>query len=129
MRRPLWWRVDFARSLLTEARELQGSAKRLAADMHLEYEAHGETELDALLRRIGRTRAELRAAGKSAEWKIAVAAALKARTTGTNPWLSRQLHAGSRGEVGRKVAAWLRTPNPKLLRKLGLKHTSHNRTP
>jgi REP element-mobilizing transposase RayT len=121
--------VDFARSLLTEAREFQGSAKRLAADMHFEYEAHWETELDALLRRIGRTRAELRAAGKSAEWKIALAAALKARTTATNPWLSRQLHAGSRREVGRKVAAWLRAPNPKLLRKLGLKHTPHNPTP
>jgi hypothetical protein len=121
--------ADFAQSPLKEARELQGSAKRLAAARHADYEAHWQAELDALLRCLGRTPTELRTTGKSVERKIALTAAPKARTTATNPWLSQPLQAGSRREVGRKVAAWLRAPNPKLLHQLGLNHTPHNPTP
>ena len=39
---------------------------------------------------------------------LALAAALKARTTATNRWLGAALHLGSLHEVSRKVAAWTR---------------------
>ena len=121
--------AEFAKSLIAEARELQGSSKRLAADMRLEYEAHWQAELEVLLRRLGRSVDDLPSTGKSADWKVALAAALKTRTTVTNRWLSLHLHVGNRYEVGRKVAAWRREPDAKLLRRLGLEPTPHNPTP
>ena len=121
--------AEFAQSLIAEARELQGSAKHLATEMCTEYEAHWQTELEALLQRLDRTLADLPSAGKSVEWKVALAAALKIRTTVTNRWLSHHLHVGNRHEIGRKVAAWRRAPDIKLLRLLGLDPTPHNPTP
>ena len=55
------------------------------------------------------------------EWKLAVAAMLKRRTTATNRWLAESLHMGNMYEVSRKVAAWMaaeavgtmKTPNHK----------------
>lgn len=119
---------EFARRLITEAQELQGDVRRLISDMRAEYEAHWQAELDALLRRLDRTLADLHASGKSAEWKVALAAALKSRTTVTNRWLSQHLHLGNRHEIGRKVAAWRRSPDPELLRRLDIP-TPHNPAP
>jgi putative transposase len=120
--------ADFARSLIEEDRALRAGAKRSIADMRAEYEAHWQAELLSLLRRLRRSSADLAVSGKSVEWKVALAAALKIRTTVTNQWLGENLHVGNRHEIGRKVAAWLRSPNPALARKLCLP-TPHNPTP
>ena len=121
--------AETARELMAENRTLQAGAKRLIADMRVEYEAHWHAELLVLLRRLRRSPTELMESGKSVEWKVALAAALKARTTVTNQWLSENLHLGNRHEIGRKVAAWRRTPSPALARKLGVSPTPHNPTP
>jgi hypothetical protein len=63
-----------------------------------------------VLRKLRRKPAELAQAGKSTDWKLAAAAALKARTTVTNRWLATTLHMGNLHEVSRKVAAWSRQP-------------------
>ena len=65
--------------------------------------------------RLGRSPAELAAAGKSAPWKLALAAGLKARTTVTKHWLSENIRMGSLNEVSRKVSAWTRRPDPAFL--------------
>ncbi|MBL9213852.1 MAG: hypothetical protein JNG83_00100, partial [Opitutaceae bacterium] len=65
-------------------------------------------------------RAELQSDRKSAGWKVALAAALKTRTTATNRWLGETLHMGGLHEVSRQVGAWLRQPDPALQKKLGL---------
>jgi hypothetical protein len=41
---------------------------------------------------------------KSAPWKVAIAAHLKAATTVTNPWLAAQLHMGAPEGVSRYVS-------------------------
>ncbi len=121
---------EFARALMAENRELRVNAGRLVADMKEAYEAQWQSELAILLARLRRTEADLHASGKSAEWKVALAAVLKARTTVTNPWLSRHLYLGNRHEIGRKVAAWWRAPKPALLALLEPKKpTPHNPTP
>lgn len=121
--------ADFGRELIAENRTLQAGAKRLIAEMRAEYEAHWHAELLVLLRRLRRSPTELRESGKSVEWKIALAAALKIRTTATNQWLSENLRMGNRHEIGRKVAAWRRAPSQALARKLRIVPTPHNPTP
>ena len=80
----------------------------MAAETRFTQEALWQEALTEQLGKLGRTTAELAATGKSAEWKLALAAALKARTTATNRWLGAALHLGSLHEVSRKVAAWTR---------------------
>lgn len=109
---------EFAKAMVRENRELVGKGRRLAADMQAAREAVWQDELTALLRKLRRQRAELAQAGKSADWKLAIAAALKARTTVTNRWLATALHMGNLYEVSRKVSAWLRQPEPTLTKKL-----------
>jgi putative transposase len=120
--------ADFARSLMQENETLRAGGNRLIADMRCEYEEHWSAELAVLLRLLRRSPADLAAGGKSAEWKVAVAAALKSRTTVTNQWLSQNLHLGNRHEIGRKVAKWRRTGSPALARKLRIP-TPHNPAP
>jgi hypothetical protein len=72
----------------------------------------------ALLRKLRRGESELAMAEKSADWKLALAAELKERTTVTNRWLATTLHMGNLHEVSRKVAAWSRQPDPSLKKKL-----------
>ena len=111
---------EFAKALLLEHKELRGQGPRLATEMQAAREGIWQDELTMALRQLGRKPGKLAVAGKSVEWKLALAAALKARTTVTNRWLAQHLHLGSRHEVGRKVAAWLRQPDPGLLQALQL---------
>lgn len=111
---------EFTKSILRQHRELVGQGPRLAMEMQAAREAIWHDALAQVLRELGRTPAELTSAGKSAPWKLAAAAALKARSTAVNRWLAAHLQLGSRHEVGRKVAAWLRAPDPVLRKKLRL---------
>ena len=109
---------EFAKALAQENRELTGQGKRLAAEGREAAEAIWEEELAGLLRKWRRKAGELAATGKSVDWKLAVAAALKARTTVTNRWLATTMHLGNLHEVSRKVSAWTRHADPALLKKL-----------
>lgn len=63
--------------------------------------------------------------GKSADWKLAIAAELKRRRTVTNRWLAETMPMGNFHEVSRQVAdsqrppgkrrqsLLVKTPNPK----------------
>ncbi len=112
--------ADFARSLIEENHAVRPGIKRLIEDMRAGYEAHWHAELASLLQRERRSLTDLARSGKSVEWKVAIAAALKTRTTVTNSWLSENLHLGNRHEIGRKVAAWHRTCLPSRARQLGI---------
>jgi REP element-mobilizing transposase RayT len=99
---------EFVRSLAEEQRELRGQGRRLALQMRETHEALWREELEGLLR-VGRRKAEeLASSGKSADWKVALAADLKSRTTVTNRWLATNLRLGNLHETSRKVSAWLR---------------------
>jgi len=77
-----------------------------------------QEELAALLRKLRRRPEDLTSTGKSVDWKLAIAAALKTRTTVTNRWLATTLHMGNLHEVSRKVGAWSRQSDPALRKKL-----------
>ncbi|MCW5549920.1 MAG: transposase [Opitutaceae bacterium] len=109
---------EFTREIMRENRELIGQGRRLAAEMQEACEAVWREELAVLLKKLRRKPEELAPAGKSADWKLAIAAALKARTTVTNRWLATTLHMGNLHEVSRKVCAWTRQPDAALQRKL-----------
>lgn len=75
-------------------------------DLIAAREAFQQQVLDDLLKEHGRAREVLRTTSKSAEWKVAIAAALKRQTTATNAWLSAELHLGYPTEVSRMVSDW-----------------------
>ena len=75
--------------------------ERFRADMTKPLPPVTEEELQ----RLHRNREELSRSSKSADWKLALALALKARTTVTNRWLGEHLHLGARDEVCRKLNA------------------------
>lgn len=110
----------FAKALVREQQKAVGKGTRLAAKVQEGREAVWEEILGLLLRKLRRKREDLTTAGKSADWKLALAAALKARTTATNRWLAVTLQMGNLHEVSRKVSSWTRKPDPVLLKKLQL---------
>lgn len=71
----------------------------------LVQEAVWQEELDRLLGNLRRSAKDVAKEGKSVNWKLALAAALKSRTTVTNRWLGTALQMGNLHEVSRKVAA------------------------
>ena len=82
--------------------------------------------LTGLRKAMGRTEANP-VEGKSADWKLAIAAERKRRRTVTNRGLAETMQMGNLHEARRQVAAWQRkprkrsqallvtTPNPKAL--------------
>ena len=61
--------------------------------------------LAAGLQGLGKNRADLIRDRKSKPWKIALASALKWRTTATNRWLGENLKFGALHKVSRKMVA------------------------
>ncbi|MDP2136819.1 MAG: transposase [Candidatus Didemnitutus sp.] len=110
---------DFAKTMIKENQELVGQGRRMAAETKQTREALWQEELTRLLRKLRRTPADLVQTSKSADWKRALAAALKARTTATNRWLGTALNMGGLHEVSRQASAWQRQPDPALQKKLG----------
>ena len=112
------WAGAFTKALVRENRQWVGRGRKIAAALQEIREAVWQEHLIALLRGVSRRTEELASAGKSVDWKLAVASVMKARTTVTNRWLADALHLGNLHEVSRKVAAWTRQPDPELLAKL-----------
>ena len=112
--------AGFAKETIQAQVDARGQGRRMTNETRVAQEAVWQETLEKLLRTLSRTADELKAAGKSAGWKLALAAALKARTTATNRWLGTALKLGNLHEVSRKVAAWTRAPDAALSRKLAL---------
>ncbi len=110
--------TGFAKTMLKENEKLVGQGRRMAAALQETREALWQEALTVLLRKLRRTPADLAKESKSAGWKVALAATLKARTTATNRWLGANLHLGGLHEVSRKVGAWDRQPDQVLQKKL-----------
>ena len=92
----------------------------LAADMGEVREAQWSRVMSEVLTHLGRSAGELTTSGKSADWKIALAVAMKARTMATNRWLANTLHLGNMYEVSRTASVWRNRPEPKLAKRLGI---------
>ena len=97
---------EFRRGLAKEHAELLGRSATVEEDLQQTREALWHDALEAELKKRRKSQTDLASEGKSAAWKLAIAAALKGRTTVTNRWLADNLHMGNMYEVSRKVAAW-----------------------
>lgn len=109
---------QFKRELAAEHRNWAARVPAIQAELQEAREAVWTELADSLLKRLRKTRADLAGGGKSADWKIAVAATMKAQTTATNRWLAEHLHMGNMYEVSRKVSAWLAQPDQDLLKRI-----------
>lgn len=110
--------LGFKKEVVREHREAAAALKqgdRETADL---AEAVRQDALGAALQCLGKTRADLIRESKSVPWKVALAAALKSRTTATNRWLGENLNLGVLHEVSRKISRWNKQPDPVLNRKL-----------
>jgi putative transposase len=112
--------AGFTKEMIREHREVLGQSRRMEKELRTAREGIWEEELVRLLKKLGRRQNDLTSTSKSEGWKLAAAAALKARTTATNRWLGAALNLGALHEVSRKVSAWQRQPDVGLARKLGL---------
>ncbi len=110
--------LDFKKELAKEHQLFAASRKSGCDDLAEVKEAVLQERLDVLLKKVARTRKDIENDGKFADWKVALAATLKRRTTATNGWLKDNLAMGSVHEIGRQVAAWRRNPVRKWVRKL-----------
>jgi hypothetical protein len=73
---------------------------------------HWRAALERCLRRAGKKPADIKAGRKSADWKIAIAAALKLKTQASNRWLCEQLHMGTPVAVSQLVGRLRRQGGP-----------------
>ena len=109
---------DFAKDLIEERTAMAGQGRRISREHREASEAIWQDAMRQLLAQLGRSEAELGTSGKSANWKIGIAAALKERTRATNRWLGKTLHLNGLYEVSRKMAAWIRDPEPSSIKRL-----------
>src|SRR5690606_33836057 len=93
---------------IEEREELQGNPQATRLGLGKEVELIWRQELAAQLTQARISKTEIPRSPKSAEWKIAIAAAMKARTTVTNRWLAEHLHMSGLHEVSRLVSRWNR---------------------
>ncbi|MCB1105943.1 MAG: transposase [Cephaloticoccus sp.] len=102
------WRMAQAQAQTTSLRDrvLHG------ADLAELREAVWEKEVVKLLGRAGKTADDLRREPCGAQWKRALADAMRRTTTATNPWLGRRLHMGKGSTVSTYVAQYRRTRAP-----------------
>ena len=100
--------TDFKVAMAQEHRQIAAALAQDSREAPSATEALQQELLGQLLKRARHTRSDLVRTAKMADWKVALAAAMKARTTATNRWLSEQLHMGSLHEVSRRVAAFQR---------------------
>jgi ribonucleotide monophosphatase NagD (HAD superfamily) len=101
--------TDFKVAMALEHRRAAAALALGDRDAQEAREALRRELLDRLLKEAKRTRKDLHRSAKMADWKVALAAAMKERTTVTNRWLAEELHMGSLHEVSRRVTAWQRT--------------------
>ncbi len=104
--------------MVRQHQEAAQAIRRSPAEWQEIKEAVLADELTALLGKLNKQRADLLREGKSVPWKLALAAALKAKTMATNRWLGEHLHMGNLHEVSRKVSAWSAAPDAGLMKKL-----------
>jgi REP element-mobilizing transposase RayT len=110
--------MAFRKELVSEHRDAAAALERGDRDNDELAEAMRQDALAAGLQRLGKSRADLIRDGKSEPWKVALASALKWRTTATNRWLGENLKLGALHEVSRKIGHWKKQPDPALDRQL-----------
>ena len=101
---------EFKKDLVKEHRTAAASLERGERDLAETRIAQLEERLEELLAAVGKRRADLGREPKSAPWKVAVAAAMKATTTATNHWLGQVLDMGSPYTVSRLASACRSAP-------------------
>lgn len=101
---------EFKKDLVNEHRNAAAALERGERDLAETRMTQLDERLEALLADVGKRRADLECEPKSAPWKVAMAAEMKATTTATNSWLGEALAMGSPYMVSRLANACRVTP-------------------
>ncbi|MEN9634366.1 MAG: hypothetical protein RL077_2770 [Verrucomicrobiota bacterium] len=106
---------EFKAALVDDHREAAAALERGEPDLAETRTARLEKRLDELLAAMGKKRGDLAVERKSAPWRVALAAEMKAGTTATNQWLADALAMGSPFQVepaGERVPGGARSGVP-----------------
>ena len=104
--------ADFKRALIHDHALAATSRAWESQGAHEIRSERWRAALDRCLRRVGKKTADIKAERKSADWKIAIAAALKLKTQASNRWLCDQLHMGTPVAVSQLVGLRRRQGGP-----------------
>ena len=99
---------EFRDGISRELLEREGAIRLEGDELKELNRSHWERALERCLRRLGRDLKEAAADAKSAEWKVAIAARLKAETSATNAWISERLSMGAPNAVSDYCGKYLR---------------------
>jgi hypothetical protein len=91
--------------VMSNQKEKLAALERGDLDLAAWREQMLQERLGELLRRAGRTAKDVAKDKRSAEWKVALATALKRESNATNRWLGQHLNMGSIHDVSRRVSA------------------------
>jgi hypothetical protein len=94
----------FKRALIDEHKQELAKLDLGEADLGEIKRARWENALSACLKRLAKTPADATRDRKASDWKVAIAAHLRATTTVKNPWLAERLVMGDPDGVSRYVS-------------------------
>jgi REP element-mobilizing transposase RayT len=95
---------SFKQALVKEHKQVKAIRGALDKDAAEARELAWDDAVERCLRRLRRPAADVPTTRKSAPWKVAIAAQLKATSTVSNPWLAQRLHMGDPDGVSRYCA-------------------------
>lgn len=96
---------EFKKELIKEHTHLAAALRQSAGEPREIAREFWAERLSAYLAILGKSVGEVRESAKGAPWKVAVASAMKATTTASNPWLAGQLNMGSPFRLSRLASA------------------------
>jgi hypothetical protein len=91
--------TSYVKAVLADQKDTASKRQLMGASTPGVKEEVWLEEMTRLLPRLKLKSEELAVSGKSVDWKLAIASALKALTTVTNRWLAENLHMGNLHEV------------------------------
>jgi len=103
---------EFKKELIIEHRHLAAALERGDADDEELAVGMWESRVRCYLDALDKTDGDLANDSKGATWKVAIAMAMKTRTTASNPWLAERLVMGSPFRLSRLVSAAREDPEP-----------------
>ncbi len=103
---------SFKMELLRPHKRLEASLKRGDSGPRKVMEELWHERLSRYLDAVKKTARNIRADVKGAAWKVAVASAMKAHSTASNPWLAQRLNMGSPFRLSRLASQCRADPVP-----------------
>ena len=100
--------LEYKKALIKDYRELRPVMHLEARELREFNELEWEMLLEEYLKSLKKTKEEINAERKSAEWKLAIALLIKERTSARNGWIASRLNMGGSNSLSHNVGVFRR---------------------